>query len=87
MYTYRTKGTCSKEIHFDVKNNKLTDVKFVGGCNGNLRGIGVLVENMDLDEVIEKLQDVRCGDKNTSCPAELAKAVKEYKENQIVKKN
>ncbi len=81
MYRYKTKGTCSREIEFDVKDNKLTDVNFINGCNGNLKGIGVLVEGMDLDEVINKLKDVKCGEKNTSCPAQLASALKEYKEN------
>ena len=80
MYRYKTKGTCAREIEFDVKDNKLTGVKFISGCNGNLKGIGVLVEGMDIDEVIHKLHDIKCGDKNTSCPAQLASAVKEYKE-------
>ena len=51
---YKTQGTCSREIHFDVENNKLKNVSFVGGCNGNLKGIGLLVEGMDIDEVIKK---------------------------------
>ena len=50
---YKTQGTCSREIHFDVENNKLKNVSFVGGCNGNLKGIGLLVEGMDIDEVIK----------------------------------
>ncbi len=81
MYKYKTKGTCSREIEFDVKDNKLTGVNFINGCNGNLKGIGVLVEGMDVDEVINKLKDVKCGEKSTSCPAQLASALKEYKEN------
>ena len=55
MYEYKTKGTCSQMIFFDVKDNKLTDVKFMGGCNGNLKGIASLVEGMDVDEVIARL--------------------------------
>lgn len=80
MYRFKTKGTCSREIIFDVKDNKLTDVNFISGCNGNLKGIGALVEGMHIDEVIDKLKDIKCGEKNTSCPAQLASAVKEYKE-------
>ena len=80
MYRYKTNGTCAREIEFDVKDNKLTGVKFISGCNGNLKGIGALVEGMDLDDVINKLKDIRCGEKNTSCPAQLARAIKEYKD-------
>ncbi len=80
MHRFKTRGTCSREIIFDVKDNKLTDVNFISGCNGNLKGISALVEGMPIDEVIDKLKDIKCGDKNTSCPAQLADAVKEYKE-------
>ena len=52
---YKTQGTCSREIHFDVENNKLKNVSFVGGCNGNLKGIGLLVEGMDIDDVIKRV--------------------------------
>lgn len=80
MYKFKTSGTCSKEIEFDVKNNKVTNIKFFGGCDGNLKGVSTLVEGMDIDTVIEKLQNIKCGNKSTSCPAQLAKALKEYKE-------
>ena len=79
---YKTHGTCSREIHFDVNDNKLTDVSFVGGCNGNLQGIGKLVEGMDIDEVIRRLDGVKCGFKSTSCPDQLANALKQYKASQ-----
>ena len=55
---YKTQGTCSREIHFDVENNKLKNVSFVGGCNGNLKGIGLLVEGMDIDDVIKRVEGV-----------------------------
>ena len=55
---YKTRGTCSTQIHFDVKDGKLTDVSYTGGCNGNLKGISKLVEGMDIDEVIRRLDGV-----------------------------
>lgn len=73
---YRTKGTCSTLIHFDIVDNKVRNVKFTGGCNGNLKGIGRLVEGMDAHDVIERLEGTTCGYKNTSCPDQLAKALK-----------
>lgn len=79
---YTTQGTCSREIHFDVENNKLKNVSFVGGCNGNLKGIGLLVEGMDIDEVIKRVEGVSCNGRPTSCPDQLAKALKQYKEQQ-----
>ncbi len=81
MYKYLTRGTCSREIEFDVKDNTLTNVKFISGCNGNLKGISVLVEGMSLEEVVDKLKDIKCGSKNTSCPAQLAEAIVEFREN------
>lgn len=78
MFTYKTKGTCATEINFDVVDGKLKDVKFTRGCNGNLSGIGLLVEGMDINDVINKLEGVPCGNKTTSCPDQLAMALKEY---------
>jgi len=78
-YTYRTSGTCSRAIEFEVENDKVKNVSFQGGCNGNLKGIGSLVEGLSVDEVIERLQGIRCGFKSTSCPDQLANALKEYK--------
>lgn len=79
QYKYRTSGTCSQEITFEVEDNKLKNVQFLGGCNGNLQGIGRLVEGQDVDAVITKLEGIRCGMKPTSCPDQLAKALKAYK--------
>lgn len=82
METFKTSGVCSSQIDFDVENGVLKNVNFHGGCNGNLQGIGNLVEGMKVDEVIEKLKGVKCGYKKTSCPDQLAKALESYKENE-----
>lgn len=75
---YQTKGVCSREIHFEVDDhNKLHNVSFVAGCNGNLKGIGALVEGMDVKDVIAKLEGITCKEKATSCPDQFAKALKE----------
>lgn len=79
-YTYRTSGTCSREISFEVEDGKVKNVSFFGGCNGNLKGIGSLVEGMEVNEVIKKLEGIKCGFKQTSCPDQLAKALKEIKQ-------
>ncbi len=80
MMTYKTTGTCSREINFDVEEingvKVLRNVQFVGGCNGNLKGIGALVEGMPVDEVIRRLEGTTCGSKGTSCPDQLANALK-----------
>ena len=78
-YTYKTKGTCSREICFEVEDGKVRNVQFLGGCNGNLKGIGALVEGMDIDDVIARIEGIRCGMKSTSCPDQLAQALKEAK--------
>ena len=79
-FTYKTRGTCSREIAFEVENGKVKNVQFYGGCNGNLKGIGALVEGMDIDDVIARVEGVTCGMKATSCPDQLAKALKAAKE-------
>lgn len=75
MYIYETTGVCSRKISFDIVNNKLINVAFLGGCNGNLQGISRLVEGMNPEEAIKKLKGIRCGDKSTSCPDQLSKAI------------
>ena len=75
MYEYKTKGTCSQRILFDIEEGKVKNVQFIGGCNGNLKGIGSLVEGMPVDEVISRVQGIRCGMKQTSCPDQLAQAL------------
>ena len=79
MYEYKTSGTCSRSILFDIEDGKVKNVQFIGGCNGNLKGIAALVEGMDVDTVIERVQGVTCGMKKTSCPDQLAQALKEAK--------
>ena len=79
QFEYKTKGTCSQKIFFDVEDGKVKNVQFLGGCNGNLKGIGALVEGMNVDDVIARLEGTRCGMKSTSCPDQLAKALKEAK--------
>ena len=80
MFVYKTHGTCSREIAFEVDGeNKLRNVRFAGGCNGNLQGIARLVEGKPIDEVEALLSGVTCGFKNTSCPDQLSKAITSYK--------
>lgn len=77
-YSYKTKGTCASRIDYDVVDGKVTGVRFIGGCSGNTQGVARLVEGMDKDEAIKRLEGIRCGSKPTSCPDQLAKALKEY---------
>lgn len=79
QYEYKTKGTCSQRILFEINDGKVEKVQFIGGCNGNLQGISRLVEGMDVDAVIERIEGIHCGFKPTSCPDQLAKALKEAK--------
>lgn len=81
MYQYKTKGTCSQMISFDLEDNKVKNVQFLGGCNGNLKGISKLVEGMDVNEVIARVEGIKCGMKATSCPDQLAAALKEALKN------
>ena len=75
-HIYKTTGTCSSSIEFEIdENNIVHNVKFNGGCNGNLKGIAALVENMTADDVIERCKGITCGFKSTSCPDQLATAL------------
>ena len=80
MNSYTTSGVCSKEIQFEIKNNKIDNVSFLGGCSGNLLGIAQLVKGMDVQEAIQKLKGIPCRTKETSCPDQLAQALIEYLE-------
>jgi uncharacterized protein (TIGR03905 family) len=80
QFEYKTQGTCSQRIFFDIQDGKVMNVQFLGGCNGNLKGIGSLVEGMDVDTVIARLEGTTCGLKATSCPDQLAKALKAARE-------
>ena len=76
QYEYKTSGTCSQKIFFEIEYNILKSVQFLGGCNGNLKGISALVEGMEVSEVIKRLEGTTCGMKSTSCPDQLATALK-----------
>ena len=73
-YTYQTEQTCSEQIDFDIVDGKLHNVSFLGGCHGNLQGVSRLVEGMDVSQVIE---GIRCGWKDTSCPDQLCRAIRQ----------
>lgn len=79
MYVYKTSGVCSTEIHVDMENDTIKSVEFVRGCPGNLFGISSLVKGMNIDEAISRLEGIKCRDKATSCPDQLAQALKEIK--------
>ena len=78
---YKTSGVCSSAIDFDVVDNKVTNVKFIGGCSGNTQGVAALIEGMDIDEAIQRIEGIRCGFRPTSCPDQLSKALRQFKEN------
>ena len=81
MYQYKTQGVCSQAILFDVENDIVKNVRFIGGCAGNTAGVARLVEGMNIDEVITRLEGIKCRP-TTSCPDQLAQALKQYKESQ-----
>lgn len=80
-HEYKTKGVCSRKINFSVEDGKVCKVAFDGGCNGNGKGVAALVEGMDVDEAIRRMSGIKCGMKNTSCPDQLAQALRQAKEN------
>ena len=75
---FTTSGVCSREIEFEVVDGKLHGVRYLGGCNGNLQGVGALVEGMEVHEAIQRLKGIKCGMKGTSCPDQLATALEQY---------
>ena len=78
--SYRPKGVCSQLMEIEVEDGKLVDLHVIGGCDGNLKGIAKLVKGMDIEDVIEKLEGICCGRKKSSCPDQLAKALKLIRE-------
>ena len=76
-YQYRTRGVCSRNISFDIVDGKVTGVRFDGGCAGNTKGVASLVDGLDAHEAIRRLEGIQCGFKGTSCPDQLAKAIKQ----------
>ncbi|BCZ46017.1 TSCPD domain-containing protein [Clostridium gelidum] len=83
MYSYKTSGVCSSIINLEINDNIVEDVQFVGGCSGNLLGIGHLVKGMSVDDVIAKLQGIDCKKKGTSCPDQLSKALLQWKKETL----
>ena len=77
MMIYKTKGVCSQAIEFEITDRKLHNIRFIGGCDGNTKGLAQLAEGMDVQDVIQRLEGIRCGFKSTSCPDQLAHALKD----------
>lgn len=77
-YTYNTQGTCSRSITFDITDGIVSNIVFSGGCNGNLKGLAALCEGQKAEDVVQKLSGITCGFKSTSCPDQLAKAIKKH---------
>lgn len=84
-FEYTPKGVCSSKIIFNIDNNKVLDAKIIGGCPGNSLGIRSLLKNQEIDYIIDKLDGIKCGFKNTSCPEQIANALKEYKQKRDLK--
>ncbi len=77
-HRYKTRGVCSREIMFEIDDDrKVRNVQFVGGCNGNTKGLAALIEGMDADEAIRRMSGITCGFKSTSCPDQLAQAIRQ----------
>jgi len=79
QHSYKTHGVCSRKIRIELEDGVIKDVEFVRGCNGNAKGIAALVKGMPAEEVVRKLAGIRCDSKRTSCPDQLAKALREYR--------
>ncbi len=77
---FKTTGVCSKQIDFELDGDVIRSVQFTGGCNGNLTGIGALVEGMQIDDAINRLSGIKCGPRSTSCPDQLSIALSEAKQ-------
>lgn len=80
-FEYNPKGTCSKKMVFEIENEVIKEVEIIGGCPGNLKGISRIIKDMNINDVIEDFEGVTCGMKSTSCPDQIAQALKQYKEN------
>lgn len=83
-YRYETEGTCSKIIEIDVEQDTIQNVRFIGGCHGNLQGIGALIKGMAIKDVAKRLEGICCGSKGTSCPDQLSKALQNISENKTI---
>lgn len=78
IYEYYPRGVCSRKMNIEIEDGKIVNLEVIGGCNGNLKGISALVKGMTVEEVIERLDGIVCNGKPTSCPAQLAQALKNY---------
>ena len=78
MYEYKTKGTCSTKINFELKENRIHNISFENGCDGNLKALSILSEGMDAKELAAKLKGIRCDERPTSCGDQLAQAIEKY---------
>ena len=78
-YTYNPTGVCSRRIEFDIIGDVITNISFLGGCNGNLQGLSSLLKGMDIDEAIARLKGIKCGPRATSCPDQISKALESIK--------
>lgn len=76
-YSYKTRGVCSRQINLEIEDGIVKEVQFIGGCNGNTQGVAALAKGRTVNEVIELLEGIDCGGRGTSCPDQLAKALKE----------
>jgi len=81
-YSYRPRGVCARLFEFEIDDGKIKQLSITGGCDGNLKGISRLVQDMPVDEVISKLEGLSCGFKSTSCPDQISKALKQFKAEQ-----
>ena len=81
-FAYRPRGVCSRLMEFEVEDDKVVSVTVVGGCDGNLKGISRLIKGMSVQEVVDRLEGIRCGGKPTSCPDQIARALKAYQAKQ-----
>ena len=77
IHNYKTRGTCSREINVEIDDNKIKKVEFIGGCNGNTKGIAAIIEGMNVNEAIKRCKGITCGSRGTSCPDQLALALEE----------
>ena len=82
-YQYTPRGVCSQMMLFTIEDDVLVDLKVIGGCNGNLQGIASLVKGMKVDDIIARLEGIHCGPRPTSCPDQLSRALKAYKEGNL----
>lgn len=80
-YTYKTKGTCSTHIDYDIEDNKIYNLKYMGGCDGNLKAVAALLEGEEIPKVISRLKGIKCGFRKTSCADQLAKSLEEVYTN------